>query len=122
MTPIAGILRRKPPAPRRAGRVGSITSSIGHIERTPGPWEPPKNNSSPLCWCWVVGCRGDGGDRGSSGGGVRRAEAAPERAAAPTCAGCGGPGAGARRHPLGRQCDRGGGGHRVARRGGAGGG
>src|SRR4029450_10941307 len=23
----------------------------GHYERTPEPWEPPKNNSSPLCWC-----------------------------------------------------------------------
>jgi len=41
MTPIAGILRRKPPppAPRRAGRVGwgAPPSPIGHIERTPGP-------------------------------------------------------------------------------------
>src|SRR6266511_4540717 len=39
MTPIAGSLRRKPPpAPRRAGRVGSTPSPIGQIERTPGPW------------------------------------------------------------------------------------
>src|SRR5688500_10489690 len=43
MTPIAGILRRKPPpAPSRAGRLGSTTSPIGKIERTPGPYPPPR--------------------------------------------------------------------------------
>src|SRR4029453_1999012 len=95
MTPTAGILRRK--APRRAERVGwgSITSSIGHIERTPGP------GSCRLITCVLdvgladeVGevCCGRGGDRGGGdasaegfqdgghlvngvpGGGARRAE------------------------------------------------
>src|SRR5215207_7247601 len=89
------------------------------IATLPGPWEPPINNSL-LLGVGLVGCGDVGGERGRAGGEVCRVAAASERAATATCAGCGGPGAGARRDPLGCRHDRGGGVDGVAWRTGAG--
>src|SRR6266545_787895 len=101
------------PAPSR------ITSPARHTHRTPEPWEPPINNSL-LLGVGLVGYGDVGGDRGRAGGDVCRVAAASERAATATCAGCGGPGAGARRDPLGCRHDRGGGVDGVTWRTGAG--